>query len=171
MKIAENRWRMETEDSYSAKPSMETFWIQYIPTTSLWDRSLRSVAFQHFIVWNSFNKHQLNTHQAYSSCFGEFKIRIWIFFSFAFNNLSSQLHTLQDTSAFLFSSLICCANSSGIKYIFQNPFIVVHICITVNHSSANLLDSPLVNSKNRMAFVISKGMFYKYKRKNEWANE
>lgn len=80
MKIAENRWRMETEDSYSAKPSMETFWIQYIPTTSLWDRSLRSVAFQHFIVWNSFNKHQLNTHQAYSSCFGEFKIRIWIFF-------------------------------------------------------------------------------------------
>lgn len=117
MKIAENRWRMETEDSYSAKPSMETFRIQYVPTTSLWDRSLWSIAFQHFIVWNSFNKNQLNTHQAYSSCFGEFKIRIWCFFLPSKIFQASYTH-FQDMSAFLFSPLICCVNSSGIKCIF-----------------------------------------------------
>lgn len=50
----------------------------------------------------------------------------------------------------------------------SNHFIVFYICIIVNHSSANSLDRGLLNSKDKVVVVLSKGVFGKYmERMNE----
>ena len=48
-----------------------------------------------------------------------------------------------------------------------DPFSVIYTCIIVNNSSTNFLGDGLLNSGDRMVFVLSKGMFGEYMEKNE----
>lgn len=49
----------------------------------------------------------------------------------------------------------------------SDPFSVIYTCIIANNSSTNFLDGRLLNSRDRIVFVLSKGMFDEYMEKNE----
>lgn len=52
----------------------------------------------------------------------------------------------------------------------SDPFSVIYTCIIVNNSSKNFLGDGLLNSRDRMVFVLSKGMFDESMENNEQMN-